>query len=369
MFSFMVMGDFLHRRAQVLNTLCFSAFVLLCWEPNWLWDIGFQLSYAAVASLILFMQPLYQLFHVRQKWLRYLWQMNAVTLSAQILTLPLCLYHFHQFPNYFLLANLVCVPLSGLLLAGCIGLCALAPLPVIAGWLGSGINAGVLLMNEFVQFLHQLPGSVSRNIAMDLPLALISSCGLFMLARALLFADRKARYPVILCALAALTLCYWQRQQDRERLEWRLYLLSGKTVFDVVSGNRFVEFGVDSLTRGSAAYQFALQHARLGWTRVCREKIPEVQLDSTRLRLGHKRILMLRRFFKGAPHPDIDVLCLMRGSRIADRALLDPRLIGSIVADGSLSLSQSARWRQMAAAAGIPFHDVKTDGAFVVRCR
>ena len=78
---------------------------------------------------------------------------------------------------------------------------------------------------------------------------------------------------------------------------------------------------------------------------------------------------MLRRFFKGAPHPDVDVLCLMRGSRIADRALLDPRLIGSIVADGSLSLSQSARWRQMAAAAGIPFHDVKTDGAFVVRCR
>lgn len=369
MFSFMVMGDFLHRRAQVLNTLCFSAFVLLCWEPNWLWDIGFQLSYAAVASLILFMQPLYRLFFVRQKWLRYVWQMNAVTLSAQILTLPLCLYHFHQFPNYFLLANLVCVPLSGLLLGACIGLCALAPFTVVATWLGWGINAGVQGMNGFVQFLQQLPGSVSRNIAMDFPLALISSCFLFMLARALLFADRRARYPVILCALAMATLCYWQRQQQIKRLEWRLYLLPGQTVFDVVAGDRYAESDVDSVVRGSNAYQFALQHARLGCKRVSWETIPNLQLDSTGLRLGNKKIFMLRRLFKGAPHPRIDVLCLMRGSRISDLAILNRDLIGTIVADGSLSLSQSARWRQMAAAAGIPFHDVKTDGAFVVRCR
>ncbi|MBL0134906.1 MAG: ComEC/Rec2 family competence protein [Chitinophagaceae bacterium] len=57
-------------------------------QSFWLWDAGFQLSYAAVLSLLIFMNPVYQLFTIKNKWLDLLWKMNAVTLSAQILTIP-----------------------------------------------------------------------------------------------------------------------------------------------------------------------------------------------------------------------------------------------------------------------------------------
>jgi competence protein ComEC len=80
--------------------------------------VGFQLSYLAVWSLVVFMQPIYQLLFLQNKILDFIWQMNAVTISAQILTLPISIYYFHQFPNLFLITNMVAVPLSSVIVGG-----------------------------------------------------------------------------------------------------------------------------------------------------------------------------------------------------------------------------------------------------------
>src|SRR4029078_261665 len=86
MFTCIVLADSLTRKSSIFNTLAFSAFLLLCYNPYWLWDVGFQLSYAAVLSIVVFMQPIYNLFYIKNKLLDLIWKLNAVTIAAQILT-------------------------------------------------------------------------------------------------------------------------------------------------------------------------------------------------------------------------------------------------------------------------------------------
>ncbi|HMH31939.1 MAG TPA: ComEC/Rec2 family competence protein, partial [Puia sp.] len=137
MFSCIVIGDAMSKKTSIYNTLSASAFFLLCYNPLWLWDLGFQLSYAAVLSIVMFMKPIYHLIYIQSKIPDLLWKSIALTLSAQILTLPICIYQFHQFPNYFLLTNLLAVPWSSVILLGELLVCAIAFVPAAADLVGS----------------------------------------------------------------------------------------------------------------------------------------------------------------------------------------------------------------------------------------
>ena len=79
-----------------------------------------------MASILIFMRPVYNLLYFPNKLIDFIWKMNAVTLAAQILTLPLSIYHFHQFPPLFFLSNLLAVPLSSIILLAAILLCVIA---------------------------------------------------------------------------------------------------------------------------------------------------------------------------------------------------------------------------------------------------
>ena len=132
MFTCIVLAQGFSRKTSIYNTLALSAFILLCIDPFWLWDVGFQLSYAAVLSIVIFMKPIYNWFYIKNKALDFIWKINAVSIAAQLLTTPISIYHFHQFPGFFLLTNFVAVPLSGVIVLGEIFLCTISFLPFLA---------------------------------------------------------------------------------------------------------------------------------------------------------------------------------------------------------------------------------------------
>ena len=121
MFTFIQAGDLMKRRVNSLNSVLASAFVLAVIQPSVIFDAGFQLSYAAVIFIISFYNDLYSKLKFK-KWLPdKIWQSAAVTLTAQAGTLPLTILLFNRFPTYFILSNLIIVPLSSLLIiTGCI---------------------------------------------------------------------------------------------------------------------------------------------------------------------------------------------------------------------------------------------------------
>ncbi len=165
MFTTIATGQFLiSRHSDVFNTLAGAAFLLLCYQPYFLLDAGFQLSFLAVAGIVLCYKPLYDAWMIPNKWLDKIWQMVAVSLAAQVFTWPVCLFYFRQFPNYFLAANLVAVPLSTLLLYGEILLVAI---PWLGGVLGPLLQWGIAGMNWMIRRIDAAPGAVTANIYMD----------------------------------------------------------------------------------------------------------------------------------------------------------------------------------------------------------
>jgi competence protein ComEC len=111
MFSFLIIGNTISKKTSVFNNLATSAFALLCLNTSWLWDAGFQLSYAAVLSIVIFFKPIYNLLYFQNKIVDFAWKLNAVTLSAQVLTFHIHL-SFSSVASLFPPLNLFAVPWS-----------------------------------------------------------------------------------------------------------------------------------------------------------------------------------------------------------------------------------------------------------------
>lgn len=161
MFSFVAIGTSLERKSQIYNTVFMSAFIMLLIEPNFIYNIGFQLSYAAVLSIIIFQKPFATLLPVRNKVLRWLRDLVSVSVAAQIGTLPFTLYYFQQFPNYFLLTNLVAIPLSTIVIYIAITLLATSFIPVVATYVAILLKWSLVTLNYSIVEIHHLPFSVA----------------------------------------------------------------------------------------------------------------------------------------------------------------------------------------------------------------
>lgn len=157
MFSILAIADMVGRQTLSLNTLAVAAWFMLFVNPAWLFDVGFQLSFLAVASILLIQKPIYQLFTVKSKVGRYVWGLMSVSIAAQIGTAPLVMFYFSRFSVHFLLANLVVIPLITIILYAAVAMLLLTPF----SWLQAGVAEGVkkLLegLNFFVRWVEQLP--------------------------------------------------------------------------------------------------------------------------------------------------------------------------------------------------------------------
>ncbi len=109
-----------HRNKMSVNALAFTAIVMLLWNPEWLFDIGFQLSFMAVLAILLFVPVFEDMFSAQylqeHRWIRRVWGLTAVSVSAQIGVAPLIAYYFGRLSTYFLLTNFIVLPAAYLIL-------------------------------------------------------------------------------------------------------------------------------------------------------------------------------------------------------------------------------------------------------------
>lgn len=168
MATMLVLAGLLGRGTSSLNTVLFSAWLQLLVNPLLLYDIGFQLSYLAVIGLVLYIPLMKRIWCPSSRVPRYLWDLVSMSLAAQLLTTPLTIHYFGQFPRYFLLSNLLAVPLSGMLMYVAVACLLSAPIP----WLFQGLSQVLSLCSSlFVGVVHgvaHLPGSVLEGLDMSI---------------------------------------------------------------------------------------------------------------------------------------------------------------------------------------------------------
>lgn len=166
MFTVLAGSSLLDRDYNSFNSLAFSGVLLLIWNPLYLFDIGFQLSYLAMLGIFTFYKPLSTVFYSKFKWIQSAIDGTMVGIAAQIVTVPLTLYYFHQFPNYFVLTNLGLMVISFLVLAIGIALFALGELTFVAKYIGWLLGFSIWLMLLVIEFVDSIPGAVSMGFVL-----------------------------------------------------------------------------------------------------------------------------------------------------------------------------------------------------------
>lgn len=161
MMTIVAFATCLNRRPQIYNTVLSSAFILLLFNPNVLYHIGFQLSYSAVLSIVAFQKSIYRIYTPSNKLIKGFWGLTTVSLAAQLGTAPISIYYFSQFPNYFLLTNYAAIPLSTGIIYLAIILLFVSFIPIVAGLVGFVLKWLIWLLNRSLEVILTLPGSIS----------------------------------------------------------------------------------------------------------------------------------------------------------------------------------------------------------------
>lgn len=154
MFSFVAIGQLLNRNTNVFHSLFASMFILLTINPLLIFEVGFQLSYLAVAGIVLFQPKLSAIYQCRTRIGKYFWELLTVSVAAQLGTSPISIYYFAQFPNYFMLSNLSVIALSFVVIVTGVVLLPVSLIPLVTKWLSWLLTMEIRWMNRIIVFIH-----------------------------------------------------------------------------------------------------------------------------------------------------------------------------------------------------------------------
>jgi competence protein ComEC len=216
MFTCFIIADNYQKENNIYNTIGASAMLMMLWNPNVALESGFQLSYLAVLGIVILQQRIAVLYEPGNLIMSKTWKLVAVSVAAQIGTLPYTLYYFDQFPVWFLLTNILVIPLSTVILY-----CGLASFTLL--WWPAGASfvmglSGVLtrLMNDIMLWIEKLPLAVIDGIDLSV-------------------------FECVLLTLTIVFFCKWWLWYHSRSLMFALTFCSGLIAFEIADTQRAFE--------------------------------------------------------------------------------------------------------------------------------
>lgn len=374
MFSAFLLGKSLRQDASIWNILAGSAFGLLLYNPGFFFDAGFQLSYAAVAGMVFFYPRLQQITPLwLPGWLDEAWKIFLIGVAAQIGTLPLSLYYFHQFPCYFWLAGWVVVLGGAVFLWGGALLVLFDWLsPVAAGWLGWLLHGLLWGMNQAILLIKDLPGSVVSGVWLPawgavLLYGIIAFVGYAIMTRR---AKGILIALVLLLVLGAGRLVRSLEQMGQGQLA--VYHVSKHTLVDFFAGQQAWSLA-DSVSAKQVLFAAQANRWAAGIGRVdsfSPEPINAAGMYCHPPFIGffNLKIALIddARWLRGqTPAVPVDVLLICQNPLLDISACQRRFPARQIILDASNSWKNTRRWKAECDALGLPCHDVREKGAWV----
>jgi competence protein ComEC len=370
MFSFITIGKTFFKKASTFNSLAASAFAMLCYNPYYLWDVGFQLSYLAVVGIVVFQKPVYNLLYIEHKWVDNVWKMMAITVSAQVLTFPVCIYYFHQFPLLFLLTNLFAVPLSTVILYAEIFLTAFAWIPFVGMYAGKATAVLVWLMNKFILLVNELPFAVWDKIPADIFTTWLLYATV-MFAAGWLLNKNKKMLQFSLIALAGFVFIHgiigWRIKSQHKLI---VYNVPQHRAIDFVYGNSCRFVGDSVLLEDGLLQNFHLKPGRIAMQLTIEAgSLPELFSRETFYQFGKKKILLLDKPMYAAPlHQkiNVDIIVVSKSPQINISQLAKVFSCHQFIFDASNSLWKIGKWKEDCDKLNLRHHSIPEQGAFVM---
>ena len=387
MFSFIVAAKMTGRVSSFFNTLAASALVLLIYNPLLIMEVGFQLSYLAVIGIVIIQPWINNWFTIRYWLPRKIWEITAVSIAAQIATFPLGLLYFHQFPNYFMLSNLIVIPSAVAILYLGIVTLFFSSVPIVGEYLALLLNYIIKFLNLSVYVIDVLPYSLSENIRFSVTdtwlLYLFISCMICLIVY------RKFIYIAMGFSFISLFLCstFFLNYTDLDQRKIIIYNIPKFSAINFIDGKDNILLSDIKLTENRNKLMFHLQN---NWINngVRNEKI--IRLDhlhkkhsiSNLYRISNNNFFTKRNYFQFYSSRiaiinnssqlsqqenklAVDLLLITKNTKLTITELLKQFTPHQIVIDASNSTCTSKRFKQEAATLDIACWSVLLDGAFI----
>lgn len=354
MFSFVAVGLHLKRKTNVFHTLLVSMLLILIFEPSFLFDVGFQLSYLAL-FFILWLQPIFSdWWRPDNRIIRYFWEILTVSFAAQIGTLPLSIYYFHQFPGLFFVTNLIVIPMLAIVMALGILAMLVALLGTVPMLIVKPLEASVLMLNEMIACVASFEQFIFQDIACNRPIML----SLYFVIITFFLWIQKPKFAAIvwaLCAIVTLQICVIGTQwQIQTQSEWMVLNTYKSTLIVQRDGQTITIFG-----SAKATNKMLQTYATANFANLSKPK-PIGNLAYFK----ENKILIVDSLALYPKSIQPDVLLLRQSPRLnLERLLLEtqPKIV---VADASNYKSYLVLWKATCAKYKIPFHATGEMGHF-----
>ncbi|MGB1204000.1 MAG: ComEC/Rec2 family competence protein [Chitinophagales bacterium] len=388
MFSFWIIALNKKHYINTYNIIATSAFFLLLSNPFLIKHVGFQLSYMAVIFIIWLQPKIYNVFTIKNKLLDYLWALTAVSIAAQLGTLPLSLYYFNQFPFYFLLSNMVVIPAAGLILS--IGVLLfifatfsllLAPFSYLAALVGDVLNWLIWIQNRLLFHINELPissikGLSISNLQFYFIYAMIISIALFLIYKQ----SKHFRWALaFLVVLAGLNAIYQYDIQVQKGIY--VYHVNNATAIDFMNGKQSVIIADSGFYNNKKLALFNVQqnHTKSGIKKQNMYKLKndtiithqKMSLWPPFIQFYDKRVMLLDKNNKYALEPTNDVeinyLVLTQNTSANLYKLAECVHFERVIIDASNSFWKTNKWIEQCKNLDIPYHNTREKGAFVMK--
>lgn len=355
MFSIIAFAKILNRQSNIYNSLALSAMFLLLYNPNYLFDVGFQLSFAAVLSIVIF-QPFVRKYSYSKYYvLKETKSLLLISLVAQIGVLPLTLYYFGQFPLLFLVANLIAIPLSSIILV--LGL-VLIPfnflLSNVAVYLSIFVNMLIDWMNNFTAWMVQFDGFIIKNIAFHEVLVVLLYVVIGCVIYFVYYPKIKNLSPILVAVLLFQMGYFFLNFHEKSNHEF--------VVFNVMKHNLFVE------TKNNAAvfYTDDSTNSKQTIEAYTRGKfVKKYRIEPVKNAYAFKKtILCIDSLGVYTTKQKPDVIVLTQSPKINLKRLISIVKPEQIIADGSNYKSYIKLWKATCEQEKIPFHATAEKGFY-----
>lgn len=359
MFSFVAIGTHLRRSVNIYHTLVVSILLILLFEPSFLFDVGFQLSYLAL-FFIIWLQPLLaSIWLPKNKISKYFWDILTVSIAAQIGTLPLSIYYFHQFPGLFFVTNLIIIPVISIIMLLGVLVMILAALNSIPVFLSQLLEWSIYVLNTIIKTI----ASLEKFIIQDIPLhfyVLLSSY--LLLITGIIWVKKPTFNKLVLTLIALITIqisclsIQWNIQTDQE---WIVFNIKRNTVLAERNGKNITIYANDSILK-TAHKNNILKSYQIGNLSVLRERKKLQNL----FYFHGKKIFILDSSSVFPKNMNPDIIILTQSPKINFERLLQFIKPKMVISDASNYKTIQKQWKATCIKHNIPFHQTSEKGYY-----
>ncbi len=356
MFTFVAYALYLNRPGNTFNILALSMFAILLVDPKLLFQVGFQMSYAAVFAIVWIYPLLQKLWYPKHWFTHKVWQLLSVSMAAQLGVLPISLYYFHQFPGLFFVSNLLIVPFLGLILGLGILVILLSLFNILPSVLVKIYDFTIGLMNNVIEWVAQRESFVFKDIPFDQVQLLMAYAIIFSL---FIMCTKVSFKRAVTLLILVIGFQMWMFHTSHRTTQTKKLVLAHQTrnaILMYQNGNRLT---LMTNKKNEAAlivtdYKVAERIDSVGY-----------QDLANSYTFRNKNLLIIDSLgVYGVLDKSIDYMVLTQSPKINLERLIDSLRPKKLIVDGSNYKSYIERWKRTCNKRKLPFHYTGEKGAY-----